>query len=130
MFGLLNRRLAKIDIEVFQKMVMLIHEMPKKKQDKSLTKDELGGVLHKYINPLYEKVDKLEFRMNNLELKMNKLELNQSQLKDDVDEVKKIQLRMESRLVDDNKLLHDRDDAHDKKLKDHDERISSLEGRS
>jgi len=53
--------------------------MPKKNKnhDKPITKDELGNMLHKFINPLYEKVDKLA---------------------DDVEDVKGIQLRMENRL--------------------------------
>ena len=84
-----------------------------KSKNQPITKEDLGLMLHKYINPLYEKVDKLG--------------KGQNQLQGEVDEVKKIQLRMENKLIDDNKLLHDRDDDHDKKLKDHEKRIGSLE---
>lgn len=98
--------------------------MQKKNQDKPITKEELGNVLHKYINPLYEKVDRLE---RELKTDVRELKTDVQELKSAIDGVKGIQLRMENKLVDDNKLLHDRDDAHDKKIKDHEKRISSLE---
>ena len=72
--------------------------MAKKKQDKPITKEDLGNMLHKFINPLYEKVDKLEGKVDKLAEKVDKLE-------DDVEDVKGIQLRMENRLIDDNKRL-------------------------
>jgi len=86
---------------------------PKNKSDKPFTKEDLGLMLHKYINPVYEKVDKLETDVKGL--------------KHQVDTVERIQLRMENKLIDNIKLLHDRNDAHDKKLIDHGRRIASLE---
>ena len=67
--------------------------MPKKNKnhDKSIAKEDFGNMLHKFINPLYEKVDKLDGKVDKLE--------------DDVEDVKGIQLRMENRLIDDNKRL-------------------------
>ena len=95
-------------------------KIPKKIIDKPITKEDLGLMLHKYINPLYEKVDKLERDMGEVKRDLQGV-------KREVENVKGIQLRMENSLVDDNKLLHDRDDAHDKKLQEHDKRISSIE---
>lgn len=91
-----------------------------KNHNKPITKDDLGNMLHKYINPVYERLDKLETGQN-------QLKKGQSGFRSELEEIKRIQLRMENRLIDDNKLLHDRDDAHDKKLKGHEKRITSLE---
>ena len=102
--------------------------MAKEKQDKPMTKEELGLMLHKYINPVYEDVKSLKKEMTNLQNKVDQVERIQLRMENDINEVKLIQLRMENRLVDDNKLLHDRDDDHDKKIRDHEKRVTSLEG--
>ena len=77
-------------------------------EDKKLiiTKSELGDMFHKYLNPLYEDMKELKKR---------------------VDGVESIQLRMEHKLDENIKMLHDRDDAHDHKINNHEKRISSLE---
>ncbi len=76
------------------------------KGDKPVTMNELGVTLEKFISPIYTRLDRLE---------------------NDVDEVKRIQLRMENKMDEQIKTLHDRDDIHDKKLKEHDKRINRLE---
>jgi len=75
-------------------------------QNKAITKEDLGNMLHKYINPLYKRMDKFEI---------------------DIDKVIRIQLRMESKLDDHIKIFYDKDSAHDNKLVDHEKRISFLE---
>ena len=103
------------------------------KGDKPVTLDQLGVTFGKFISPIYTRLDKLEQDVNGLkkdveELKGLKKDVEELKgLKKDVEEVKNIQLRMENKILDNIKLLHDRDDMHDKKLKDHDRKISKLE---
>jgi len=102
-----------------------------KKNNQPITKEDLGLMLHKYINPVYEDVQSLKKDMGRLDNKVtslqNKMEKDMSSLRRQVDKVERIQLRMENKLLYDNKMLHDRDDAHDKKLKDHEKRLTSIE---
>ena len=51
----------------------------------------------------------------------------QEKLNKKIDKVEGIQLRMEQKLTRNIEALHDRDDAHDKKLKDYGKRIVNLE---
>ena len=99
--------------------------------------EDLGNVLHKYLNPLYEDNKFIKKELSGLSglkgdvlgLKGDVLGLKSSlsRVENELDELKRIQLRMEHKLDENIKILHDRDDAHDKKLSDHDSRIRKLE---
>ena len=90
--------------------------MSNDKDDRPVTLNQLGVMLGKFISPIYTRLDRLEKDVEELK-----------GLKKDVEEVKNIQLRMENKIIDNIKLLHDRDDMHDKKFKEHDKRIGRLE---
>ena len=84
--------------------------MNKNKKDKPFTKEDFGLALHKYIIPIYEEVKNNSREIKGLKGEINEVKKSVERLYERVDTVERIQLRMENNLVDDNKLLHDRDD--------------------
>ena len=108
--------------------------MNKNKKNKPFTKEDFGLALHKYIIPIYEEVKKnsqeikgIKSHLTGITGEFESIKNEFTSLKDDIDEVTRIQLRMENKIDDQIKLLHDRDDIHDKKIKDHEKRITVLE---
>ena len=103
---------------------------------KLVTVDMLGQMLNKYFIPVYKNLNELNSKvdgviskdLNELNIKVDRI-INKDlrELNSKVDTVERIQLRMENKLMDDNKILYDRGDAHDKKLRNHEKRLSRLE---
>ncbi len=102
-----------------------------KENEKPITRtelrDEMGILLLKHLSPIYDELGQIKGILRHHGEDISELKKDVKGLYKRVDDVENIQLRMENRLIDDNKLLHDRDDIHDKKLKDHDHRITKLE---
>ena len=76
-----------------------------KNQNKAITKEDLGNMLHKYINPLYERMDKMESEFgevkksqHRMESELDEVKKSQDRTENELDEVKRIQLRMEHSL--------------------------------